>query len=113
MEISYIRSYENFGISVAWLDQSDENAAKHTQCNVTVTDTVAEANKKLQGRGTAENPQLLNAIWKEQVSVPVAELLEIFLKEGEKKTLHICLTPRNDGREGTEYKFKLLGVRVY
>ena len=102
VEVTYVISYENFGVSLAWLDESVENAHKTGLCN----ETKILKNSPLQP---------LNAIWVEQVSVPKTELLNERLLEGQRKNLHICLTPRDDGgsRKGTENKFKLLGVRMY
>jgi hypothetical protein len=101
VEISYIVSYENFGIALSWLDEYAENAHKK-ECSQEVN-------------GTQVNLQQLSAIWQDTASVPKLELLSQNLDFGLNKTLHVCLTPRgkNSTRQGSGNKFKLLGIRVY
>ena len=101
VDISYVVSYENFGVCLAWLDDVAENT-KQTECN-----------EVPKGRG---GPQRLSGIWAykgERVSVPKVDLLTERLPKGEKKYLHVCLTPRSDDRQGPGNKFKLLSVRTY
>ena len=100
VEISFVVSYENFGIANSWVDESAENVHEGGLCNG-------------QEKKADPNPQQLSAIWDQPVSVPKVEVLDNKLKAGENKTLHICLTPRDEKQKGTENKFKLLGVRVY
>jgi len=102
VELSYVVSYENFGVALVWVDESIDNVHKEGFCS-------EEADNVKTGM-----PQRLVAIWDAKASVPKVELLGKGLNEGEtNKTLHICLTPRSQNRKGTENKFKLLGVRVY
>lgn len=96
IEITFVVSYENFGVALAWLDESTDNAHKE-QCSG-------------EKGGVTKS---LNAIWDQPASVPKVDLLD--LQEGVNRTLHICLTPRgeNPTRKGPDNKFKLLGVRLY
>jgi len=99
VEVSYVVSYENFGMALAWLDGSIGNV--HGLCE-----------------GKIPKHQTLNAIWDHRASVPKVELLDQRLEAGVNKTLHVCLTPRDGDddakkRKGTKNKFKLLGVRVF
>ncbi|KAL7538848.1 hypothetical protein ACHAXR_011284 [Thalassiosira sp. AJA248-18] len=100
VEIIFVVSYENFGVALAWLDETTNNAHKDGLCN-------GQDNK------AAPTPHHLVANWQEHASVPKVDLLDNKLKEGENKTLHICLTPRDEKQKGPDNKFKLLGVRVY
>eukprot|EP00581_Thalassiosira_minuscula_P011702 CAMPEP_0183718108 /NCGR_PEP_ID=MMETSP0737-20130205/11454_1 /TAXON_ID=385413 /ORGANISM="Thalassiosira miniscula, Strain CCMP1093" /LENGTH=541 /DNA_ID=CAMNT_0025947601 /DNA_START=302 /DNA_END=1923 /DNA_ORIENTATION=+ len=87
VELTYVVSYENFGIALAWLDDSRENSHQ-IFCNTTA---------KIGAKGM---PQRFDGFWDKQVSVPKTELLAKGLKKGEEKTFHICLTPRDDKRAG-------------
>ena len=102
VEISYVISYENFGVALVWLDGSADN---------THTDTLCKKEANLNPK--AGEPQPLVAKWDYKASVPKLELLKASLNEGEVKTLHVCLTPRSNDQKGTENRFKLLGARVY
>lgn len=102
VEITFVISYENFGEALAWLDETAENTHQDGLC------TNNEQEKK-----PTPIPQHLVAKWQEPASVPKVDILDNKLKVGENKTLHICLTPRDEKQKGTENKFKLLGVRVY
>ena len=106
IEISYVMSYENFGLALAWIDDKVDNR-KIEMCKTVVkrkgADTKSRGNK----------PERLIAYWDESASVPTVQLLKTRLSEGEEKILHICLTPQNEYTVGDENKFKLLGVRVY
>ncbi|KAL7535033.1 hypothetical protein ACHAXR_006222 [Thalassiosira sp. AJA248-18] len=104
VEISYIVSYENFGTAVAWFDGSSKS--NQSICNRAI-DTWEQAK--------SGKPQRLFASWDEKASVPKIDMLQKKLKQGTKKILHICLTPKSDTLAvlGKENKFKLLGVRVY
>ena len=106
IEISYVMSYENFGLALAWIDGKNANT-KADMCKKVVkrkgADTTNRGNK----------PERLIAYWDESASVPTVQLLKRRLSEGEEKILHICLTPQNEYTTGDENKFKLLGVRVY
>jgi len=99
VEVAYVVSYENFGVAMAWLDESIENIQGF--CN------------KEEG-GSTPTHQQLTAIWERQASVPKVELLGQKIEKGEKKILHLCLAPHgyNEKQKGTKNKFKLLGVRV-
>ncbi|KAL9189237.1 hypothetical protein ACHAXT_011727 [Thalassiosira profunda] len=104
VEVSYVVSYENFGTALAWVSDRSPNT-KQSICKQTVD--------KWQPSPRGE-PHRLFAGWAERASVPKVDLLSYRIKEGEQKTLHICLTPKSEKlTEGTENKFKLLGVRVY
>ena len=94
VEVSYVVSYENFGIASAWIDEAREKTDKY--CNETTSER-----------------ELLKAVWNHKASVPKVDLLKHRLNEGEKKILHVCLTPPEKYHKGSEHKFKLLGVRVY
>ena len=112
VEISFIISYESFGVALAWLDETAENTHQD-QCKVAQS-KVHWNNKKKKTRPNA--PQLLVARWTKPASVPTVNILDNKLEQGINKTLHICLTPRSEeNQEGstTSNKFKLLGVRVY
>ena len=96
VEVSYVVSYENFGIASAWIDDAKEKTDKY--CNET----------------TNKERELLKAVWGHKASVPKVDLLKHRLNEGEEKILHVCLTPPDKNlHKGSEHKFKLLGVRVY
>ncbi|KAL3801219.1 hypothetical protein HJC23_012619 [Cyclotella cryptica] len=106
IEISFVMSYENFGLALAWLDDESTNT-KQSLCKTVVNKEGADA----KNRGN--KPERLIAYWDEDASVPTVQLLKKRLSEGERKILHICLTPRNDYTKGDQNKFKLLGIRVY
>ena len=106
IEISYVMSYENFGLALAWLDNQRTNT-KSTMCETVVNKKGADTKSK------GNKPERLIAYWDETASVPTVQLLKRRLSEGEEKILHICLTPQNEYTSGDENKFKLLGVRVY
>ncbi|KAL7544982.1 hypothetical protein ACHAWF_008356 [Thalassiosira exigua] len=98
VDVTYVISYENFGVALVWLDESTENVHKQTFCN---------------GKTEGKMPQQLNAIWGAQASLPTNALLTERLKDGEEKVLHICLMPRSKNQKGTKNKFKLLSITVY
>lgn len=106
IEISFVMSYENFGLALAWLD--NENINTHQNLCKTVSNREG-ADAKNRGN----KPERLIGYWDEAASVPTVQLLKKRLSEGEVKTLHICLTPHNDYTKGDHNKFKLLGIRVY
>lgn len=106
IEISYVMSYENFGLALAWLDDEHSNI-KSKNCKTVVNKKGADTKNK------GNKPERLIAYWDETASVPTVQLLKQRLSENEEKVLHICLTPQNEYTSGTENKFKLLGVRVY
>ncbi|KAL7533197.1 hypothetical protein ACHAXR_005095, partial [Thalassiosira sp. AJA248-18] len=103
--LSYVISYENFGIALAWLD-NEQNNTRSKECNEPIQLALPIAKGKLR------NERLI-AIWDETVSVPTVQILKHKLQLAQSATLHICLTPRYRSRNGSENKFKLLGVRVY
>jgi hypothetical protein len=105
IEVQYVVSYENFGISLAWVDIFQQNTLQ-TRCNSTINDKVL-ANTNLKG------PQRLIGIWEEPVSIPRVQLLNTDIVEGQKRYFHVCLTPKGKHVKGTRNKFKLLGLRVY
>lgn len=106
VEVSYVMSYENFGLALAWLDDDSTNT-KSRNCKTVVNKKGADTKNK------GNKPERLIAYWDETASVPTVQLLKRRLSEGEEKVLHICLTPQNEYTNGDENKFKLLGVRVY
>lgn len=100
IEITYVVSYENFGICRTWLDNSNNNSN---------TDACL---KQIKDIGYADGQ--LSAVWKEKASVSKTDLLVEKLKSNESKMLHICLTPFiAANRQGKGNKFKLLGIRMY
>jgi len=101
VEIRFVISYENFGVALAWLDETAENTHHDGLCT------------NGQDKKSTPKPQRLVASWNEHVSVPKVDILNEKLEQGTNKTLHICLTPRDEKQKGTENKFKLLGIRVY
>lgn len=103
-EVSFVVSYENFGISLAWVDNSPNNTHE-AECRTAIHDKVP-VNTNMNGT------QRLIAIWNEQVSVPRVQLLQSGLIKGQKSFFHVCLTPRGKHVKGTDNKFKLLGLRV-
>lgn len=105
IELSYVMSYEGFGVSLAWLDGTNDNT-NQGQCIKEIKETIVSNVR------TKEVEKLI-AFWEETASVPTVQILKNKLEEGETKVLHICLTPHNKHVKGTENKFKLLGVRVY
>lgn len=117
VELSYVVSYENFGIALAWLDESTDMNKKmkndkknpkkfKDQCRTSI--------KKRMAKLKYSEHQLLIASWEEKASVPKVQILEEALDENKTMILHICLTPRSEELAvGKENKFKLLGVRVY
>ncbi|KAL3782911.1 hypothetical protein HJC23_004890 [Cyclotella cryptica] len=105
VEVSYVVSYENFGISLAWVDNFHNNT-NQAQCMTAVNDKVP-VNTNMNGT------QRLIGIWNEQASVPRVQLLHSGMNEGQKRFFHVCLTPRSKHVKGTDNKFKLLGLRVY
>ena len=109
IEVSYVVSYESFGVALVWLDETVVNTHQD-QCKVAQS-RVHWNKKKKKTRPNV--PQLLVARWDKPASVPTVNILDNKLEQGMNKTLHICLTPRSENQGGTENKFKLLGVRVY
>ena len=103
IEVSYVVSYENFGISLAWVDNIKVNTQE--RCKKVIKDKVP-VNTNLQG------PQRLIAIWNEPASVPRVQLLHTDLSQGQKQFFHVCLTPKGTHVKGTGNKFKLLGIRA-
>jgi hypothetical protein len=106
VEISYVMSYENFGLALAWLDDEITNT-RSKECKT------ADKKKGARTKSRGNKPERLIAYWEETASVPTVQLLKTRLSLGEEKILHICLTPHNEYTTGDENKFKLLGVRVY
>lgn len=96
-------SYENFGLCLVWIDDTSENLFEK-ECNKTYDNS-------FKGPGMFEK---IMGCWDEKASVPQVRIMNNRLKEGENRTLHLCLTPP-DRRfvKGTSNKFKLLGVRVF
>lgn len=106
IEVSFVISYENFGIALAWLDE-EQNNARSELCNTEIMEVLPIA----KGELTSER---LIAIWDEHVSVPTVQILKHKLLHGQSAILHFCHTPHVEwNRKGGENKFKLLGVRVY
>jgi len=100
VEVTFVVSYENFGIVLVWLDDKEEN----TRSGDCLTPLREVSWQKGQ----------LSGIWGERASVPQAELLEDRLKMGESRVLHMCLTPYEASkRQGEGNKFKLMGIRMY
>lgn len=105
VEISYVMSYKDFGISLAWLDDSHVNEKNKPLCATEFGDSLIA--KKV-------TTIALKTIWDEKASVPTIMMMNSKIPEGEEKILHFCLTPHSDeANKGKENKFKLLGVRVY
>lgn len=104
IEVSYVVSYENFGISLAWVD--NVKVITQESCKTVINDKVL-ANTNLNG------PQRLIAIWNEPASVPRVQLLHTDISEGQEQFFHVCLTPKSKHVKGTGNKFKLLGIRAY
>ena len=102
IEITYVVSYENFGIALAWLDSSNSNN------NEVLCRQIISIRAK-----SPEGIDQLSAIWGTKASVPTVSILTSKITEGDKRVLHICLTPRAEDRQGKDNKFKLLGVRVF
>ena len=102
IEVSYIVSYENFGDTLAWLSDVDQNEI-HYMC------------RKKHNFGTRQRQDVdrLSGHWNERASIPAVTILQQRIQEGEKKNLHICLLPHDDSRKWRENKFKLLGIRTY
>ena len=106
IEVSFVISYENFGIALAWLDEG-ENNSRSDMCNKEIMVPLPIA----KGELTSER---LIAIWDEHVSVSTVQILKHKLLHGQRAILHFCHTPHVEwNRKGDENKFKLLGVRVY
>ena len=131
VEVSYVKSYENFGVAFVWLD--DESSDKYVQRNGTFCNITSVANNP--------STQQLDALWGYEmdrgtpsvgdikkgfrstttvrVSLPTIDILEKRLEKDVHKYLHICLSPKNHikkrgmSRPGPSNKFKLLSVRVY
>ena len=99
VEVTFIVSYENFGIVLVWLDSKEEN---------TRSDKCLTPLKEMDWKSGQ-----LSGIWGERASVPQAELLDIRLRAGESRVLHMCLTPHERKRNWEGNKFKLLGIRMY
>lgn len=102
VEITYVVSYENFGIALAWLDSSKSNN----------NEELCRQIKSVYAK-SPEGIDQLSAIWGTKASVPTVSILTSRITEGDKRVLHICLTPRAEDRQGKDNKFKLLGVRVF
>lgn len=105
VEVSYVVSYENFGISLAWIDNIQSNT-KNGLCNAAI-------NGRIPVDTNMNAVQRLVAIWDEPASVPRVQLLHTGLIEGQKRFFHVCLTPKGKHTKGTQNKFKLLGIRAY
>lgn len=105
VEITYVISYENFGLALVWVDDNRDGGATRSQCGNQLT---KKSCKKFHRRF-----QCLVGTWKEPASVPTVTILQNRIEDGTTKFLHICLTPISELRNGEENKFKLLGTRVY
>lgn len=104
-KLSYVLSYENFGIALMWLDDKSNNT-RTRNCNEAIQIALPLAKGRLQS-------ERLIAMWEEHASVPTVQILKHKLPQGQTANLHVCLTPRYPTRKGPGNKFKLLGVRVY
>ncbi|KAL7543005.1 hypothetical protein ACHAXR_012891 [Thalassiosira sp. AJA248-18] len=102
VEISYLMSYENFGDSIAWISDPDDNILHHL-C------------RREYYFGTQQRPDVdrLSGHWKEHASIPTVTILKQRIQEGKQKLLHVCLLPHVESLPWQENKFKLLGVRLY
>eukprot|EP00571_Detonula_confervacea_P008091 CAMPEP_0172319014 /NCGR_PEP_ID=MMETSP1058-20130122/36519_1 /TAXON_ID=83371 /ORGANISM="Detonula confervacea, Strain CCMP 353" /LENGTH=514 /DNA_ID=CAMNT_0013033957 /DNA_START=335 /DNA_END=1879 /DNA_ORIENTATION=- len=105
VEVSFVISYVNFGIAIAWLDDQPTNLHSD-ECKEEIHANLPVA------RGEHVTQRLI-AVWDEHVSVPTVNILRHRLHEGDEATLHFCLTPHSYIRHGEGNKFKLLGVRVF
>ena len=106
VEISFLVSYENFGIGLAWLDKKTnmtELGEEMKRCQT----PIPNMNKQYP------NTKFLSGVWGQEASVPISDFLENSMNHGEEMILHICLTPRNEKVRGDLNKFKLIGVAVY
>jgi len=100
VEVTFVVSYENFGIALVWLDDKEENT-RSGDCLTPLKEVLWQ-------------PRQLSGVWDERASVPQAQLLEERLEMGDSKVLHICLTPFDGShRQGEGNKFKLMGIRMY
>lgn len=100
VDLTYVRSYENFGSAYVWLDDSIDNVYNDSFCKGT-------------SLSAGESPQKITTEFKDKVSLPMNSLLRDRLPNGEEKLLHVCLTPRDKKQKGTMNKFKLLGITCY
>lgn len=105
LEIQYLVSYENFGISFAWVDDKKRNTMQ-AACNTAISGKIP-VDPNMNGL------QRLIAVWNEPASVPRVQIMHTGMMEGQKKFFHVCLTPKGKHVKGTENKFKLLGIRTY
>ena len=108
IEVSFVISYENFGIALAWLDDKNDNT-RSDLCNTEIMEVLPIAKGELTGE------RLIAIIWDdEHVSVPTVQILKHKLVHGQTAILHFWHTPHVEwNQQGGENKFKLLGVRVY
>jgi len=104
VEISYVISYENFGLSLVWIDDDRTSGKKEEELCLKETTGLI---------GSERGVEILVASWDEKASVPTVTVLRQRVKEGQPKFIHICLTPKSESRQGKENKFKLLSVRLY
>jgi len=130
IEISYVKSYENFGVAFVWLD--DESSDKYVQQNGTfcnITSVASNPSQQLDAlwgyemdRGTPSVGDIkkgFRSTTTVRVSLPTIDILEERLEKDVHKYLHICLSPKDHvkvrglSRPGSSNKFKLLSVRVY
>lgn len=105
LEIQFVVSYENFGISYAWVD-SNEGNTKQLACNTAIRGKIP-VDTNMNGL------QRLIAVWNEPASVPRVQLMHTGITQGQKQFFHVCLTPKSKHIKGEENKFKLLGIRAY
>lgn len=104
--MSYVISYENFGIALAWVDDDHDNTRGEV-CNQTIVEALPIAKGELVS-------ERLIAMWDEHVSVPTVQILKHKLTQGQSAILHFCHTPHFEwNRKGSANIFKLLGLRVY
>ena len=127
IEISYVKSYENFGVAFVWLDESSDKYVQRngTFCNITsvASNPSAQQLDALWGyemdRGTPSVGDIkkgFRSTTTVRVSLPSIDILEERLEKDVHKYLHICLAPKDHAkgsRPGPSNKFKLLSVRVY
>mmetsp|Transcript_29929 Transcript_29929/g.60419 ORF Transcript_29929/g.60419 Transcript_29929/m.60419 type:complete len:581 (-) Transcript_29929:2225-3967(-) len=105
VEITYVISYENFGLALVWVDDNRDGGATRSHCGNRLT--------KKSCKNFHRGVQCLVGTWKEPASVPTVTILQNRIEDETTKFLHICLTPISELRKGEENKFKLLGTRVY
>mmetsp|Transcript_13187 Transcript_13187/g.26784 ORF Transcript_13187/g.26784 Transcript_13187/m.26784 type:complete len:592 (-) Transcript_13187:14-1789(-) len=105
VELSYVISYENFGVALSWVDDSRDGGTHRPKCKNEIWER--------EGLIRLGGVEYLFGSWDEKASVPMVTILKNRVEEGGKGYLHICLTPHSTHRQGNENKFKLLGVRLY